>query len=85
VIPPDASPQTRPSRIIAPISIPMLPVGTSSHARKTSCACARRLSAAKMHAIVLAQGSARSVHHHSLLMAQPYGANRPFSSRRRSS
>jgi hypothetical protein len=34
-------------RIIARISMPMLPVGTSSHARKTSRACSHRLSAAK--------------------------------------
>ena len=50
-----------------------LPVGTSSHARKTSRACSHRLSAAKTHAMVLAYAIARSVLHHSLLMAQPYG------------
>ena len=60
-------------RIIARISMPTLPVGTSSHARKTSRACSHRLSAAKTYAMVLAYAIARSVHHHSLLMAQPYG------------
>jgi hypothetical protein len=59
--------------IIARISMPMLPVGTSRHARKTSRACSHRLSAAKTHAMVIAHAIARSVLHQSLLVAQPYG------------
>jgi hypothetical protein len=59
--------------IIARISMPMLPIGASSHARKTSRACSHRLSAAKTHAIVLTSLIARSVHHHGLLIAQRKG------------
>jgi hypothetical protein len=60
-------------RIIVHISMRILPVGTSSHIRKISRACSHRLSATKTHAFVLAHTIARSAHHHSLLMTQPYG------------
>jgi hypothetical protein len=65
-------------RIIARVSMPMLPIGTSSHARKTPRACSHRLSAFKKHAMVLAYAIVRSVLHHSFLIAKPYRRTIPY-------
>jgi hypothetical protein len=57
-----------PLRITAPISMPMVTIGTNDHAQKTPQVCFDQLFPAQKHAIALARAVTHAAHHHSFCL-----------------